>query len=283
MTDFSSFFTILSPPLLYLTLFFLGTFFGSFFYVIVLRADRDDVSWEKGRSFCESCGHFIKWFDNIPVLSYLVLKGHCRECKKKLSWSYFAVEILTGLLFIFAGYIAVNSQYFINWSPFIALPFSIFIISVFWLIFLFDVKYGIIPDELVILTLALAILRYVVLFFIEALTFNLLLKEGIAAMLVLLIFLALREIPYLLLKKKGIGWGDIKLAAPLVLLLGLPELLIGFFCAFIIGGIWGIILLLIKQTKLGNTIPFGPFLVMGSLIAIAWGQQIWLWYWQILL
>jgi len=272
----------LCPTLLYLVLFVFGLIFGSFFYVVVQRCGQEKKSWLRGRSCCDECGNLIAWFDNLPLFSFIALQGKCRHCQRRISWRYPLAELLTGLIFVFSGYTVFNSVFFQNWPAVMAFFFSLVSVSVLWLILLFDFEQGIIPDELVGLTLALALLRQIILIAGSSFNLNKFVLELILSLVFLLFFVGLRQIPYLLFKKHGIGPGDIKLIAPLSLLLGWPQMLVGVFCAFILGGIWGIILLTLKQKKLGQRIAFGPFLALGFLIALAWGEQLWLWYWQFL-
>lgn len=275
-------FFFFSPPLLYFTLFILGLFFGSFFNVIVLRAAQENSSWIKGRSLCDSCHKEIAWYDNIPLLSYLILKGKCRHCQEKISWDHPLTELLTGLVFVFAGFVTFNNNFLIDWSFSLSLVLIVIAISVLWLILLFDVRYQIIPDELVALILFLAVIKNLFLFRFSLFSVKQLVLELIVSLVLTIFFLVLRVVPDKLFGKKGLGWGDIKLAGPLALLLGFPQALVGFFCAFIIGGVWGIILLATGNKKLGQKIAFGPFLVLGSWLALVWGELIWVSYWQLL-
>lgn len=268
--------------ILFPILFIFGLIFGSFFNVIVHRFGQKNKSWFKGRSSCDACQHQIAWYDNIPLFSYVMLQAKCRHCHTKISLVHPVVEFLTGVLFCWAGLVAVNSSFLVGLSLFIALPFSLTVFSILWLILLFDLKYGIIPDELSFLILVLAVFKYVMQlkwlnFTLSSFMFELVLAVGL-----FLFFLSLREVPKRLWNKAGMGWGDIKLIFPLALLLGFPQVLIAVFCAFIIGGVWGIILLVTNHKKFGQTLAFGPFLVIGSLIALTYGTLIWQWYWQLL-
>ena len=282
------------PLFFYLVLFVFGLFFGSFFKVIVDRSEEkysEDVlvkkqkkslnnnSWVTGRSHCQSCGKNIHWYDNVPLLSYLLLGGKCRFCKIKIGLDYPLVELLTGILFVFVGYLHLSTPAYFN-NPLFSFLFLLIFIIFLWLILLFDQKYMIIPDELVLLVGLVAVMKAVSeqLFNIQASFFN----DLAVATLLLLFFLMLRYLPLLFLKKYGLGWGDIKLVFPLAMVLGYKLATVGIFCTFIIGGVWGIILLITRRAKTGQMISFGPFLVLGSLIALAWGADLWQAYWQLL-
>ncbi len=181
-------------------------------------------------------------------------------------------EFLTGTLFVFSGWLVTGSVFLGLWSQ--ASPLLVFIYlalvnSFLWLVLLFDLKYMLIPDPLVAALSILATIK--LLFFFSWSTI-------IVALVIFLFFLGL----YFGTKKKGFGLGDVKLILPLALILGYPVSIIGVFFAFIIGGIWGIILLISGKKKIGQVLPFGPFLVAGAWIAMVYGEQLWQAYWQLL-
>jgi len=282
------------PTFLYIFLFVFGLFFGSFFKVIVDRSkekyteeskvnnqkkSKKTSSWVTGRSCCQSCGEQIYWYDNIPLLSYLLLGGKCRFCKNEIGLSYPLIEFLTGIIFIFVGYLSYYSPDFFQNLILNSVYLSSVVIFL-WLILLFDVKYMIIPDELVVLISVVGIVR-VFAQFVSARTSFFLFDLAVATLL-LLSFLLLRYLPLLILKKYGLGWGDIKLVFPLAMVLGYKLAIVGIFCAFIIGGIWGIILLITRRAKVGQMVSFGPLLALGSYVALAWGDTLWQVYWQLL-
>lgn len=280
--------------LFYITLFIFGLFFGSFFKVIVDRSEekyaeakpkdahkkQKNKSWVTGRSCCQSCGKQINWYDNIPLLSYLLLGGRCRYCKKKIGLSYPLVEFLTGIIFVFVGYLLCYSPHFFAQNFILNSLYFLLIIIFLWLILLFDFKYMIIPDELVVLVSMVGVAKIFSQFISSrASLFSI---DLTVATFLLLFFLLLRYLPLLILKKYGLGWGDIKLVFPLAMVLGYKLAIVGIFCAFIIGGVWGIILLITRRAKVGQMVSFGPLLVLGSFIAFAWGDSLWLAYWQLL-
>jgi prepilin signal peptidase PulO-like enzyme (type II secretory pathway) len=264
---------LITPPLLYILSFVFGTIFGSFFNVIVYRAGQAGPTWVKGRSQCEFCQHPLAWYDNIPLLSFIFLKGQCRYCQHPISWQHPLVELATGLVFVFSAYLALSSSLFLVLS----LPLILLINSVLWLILLFDLQYMAIPNFLLIASAVLALINYL----LNPGLINLI-PSLAASFISLIFFIFLRFITRLITGKKGMGLGDIYLVVPLTFLLGYPRAVVGVFFAFIIGGVWGIILLLLKKKKMGQRVPFGPFLVIGTWIAMAWGNQIWQAYWQLL-
>ncbi len=255
--------------------FVFGTVFGSFFNVILYRFPKEDRTWVKGRSECESCGHQIFWYDNIPLLSYLFLGGQCRHCGQRIDLVHPAVEFFTGL--IFAG-VAWWQLIELGRPPLLFL-FWLVVFNLSWLIFLFDLFYFLIPDELVLALLSLAI----VLNFGQVVTGTVSFKQFLLSLAVSLastgLFWFLRWITH----NKGMGLGDVKLVAPLTLLMGIPEAVIGVLFAFILGAVFGIILILIGRKKLGHKIAFGPFLVLAFWASLIWGEFLWQLYWQLII
>jgi len=293
--EFFSLITIGSPFLYYLGLFFTGLFFGSFFKVIVDRSAslydeeyhlknknnrKHNHSWIKGRSCCDHCQQQLAWYDNIPLFSYLLLGGRCRSCKQPVGISYPLYELFTGLLFVLSGYISLNSWIVIADNPLVNLLFVLITCSILWLIFLFDLKYMIIPDELVILTAFFGLIKVFYNWQNSLKLFDI--YDLVVATCLLLLFILLRYLPVLISNKYGMGLGDIKLIFPLAFLLGYQRAAVAVFCAFILGGVWGIILLINKKVQFGQVLSFGPFLVIGSLASLIWGLDVWRMYWQLL-
>ncbi len=302
-----------TPFVLYPTLFIFGTIFGSFFKVVVDRSAKiyeqeqeplslkdkiceqinlfckkyllrqkkqSSESWHQGRSRCDHCGQQLAWYDNIPLLSYMWLGGKCRFCRGKIGLSYPLTELLTGCVFIFSAFVVLEKGFVSFLSVLPALLFSLLFLSILWLIFLFDWKYLIIPDSLVLALVGLVIIKLAVSLISKR--YELVWIDLLIALSLFAAFLLLRYLPLLMVKKEGMGWGDVKLIAPLGFLLGYQRSLIGVFCAFIIGGVWGIILLVSRKAKVGQMVSFGPLLVLGAFIALGWGQELWQLYWSLL-
>jgi len=287
---------LITPLLYYATLFIFGLFFGSFFKVIVDRSrylyeesvvskkksknQLKNLSWISGRSCCDYCHKQLAWYDNIPLLSFLWLGGKCRYCQKPINPSHPMTEFFTGILFILAGYIHLKSWILFENNFWLNLLFILVVCSTLWLIFLFDQKYMIIPDELVVIITLLAIAKGYESWRVTQELINI--PNLATAFVALIFFVILRYLPMVLAKKYGMGLGDIKLIFPLAYLLGYQRAIVAVFCAFIIGGVWGIILLINKKAQFGQVLSFGPFLVFGSLISIFWGLELWQYYWKLL-
>lgn len=260
-------------------LFVFGLMIGSFLNVVVYRTIYGG-SIVKGRSMCLSCKKKIGWFHNIPVISYLFLRGRCGNCGVRISWQYPVMEVLTGLLFVWwymigRGFFLLASEPFIWVQPMFWLVVGILLL----LIFVFDLRFGIIPDGI-----------NLVLFFMSAFYRLLLVLQGemqvvdlgaavVSGVAVTAMFYGL----YIGTKKKGFGFGDVKLAPSIGLLLGWPGVVVGVFGAYVIGAVMALGLLIFGKKKWGQTIPFGPFLVIGMVIALLWGDSIWSWYMSMLL
>lgn len=262
-----------------LFLFVFGAAAGSFLNVIIYRSQKKE-SWIGGRSYCESCHKQISWHDNIPLLSYVLLRGKCRHCKDTLSISHPAVEGLTGILFVW-WYFAIFMFFQLTQQPFVVLQ------PVFWLcvglillaIFVIDLRTMIIPD---ILTATLFIL--VLLYRLGLVAFGIMQVQDFWLALGSMIgatafFFGI----WFFTRGKGIGFGDVKLAAPLGMLLGWPAVMVWLFASFVIGGVVGVILLITKHAKMKQAVPFGPFLIIGTLIALIWGNKLYGWYVNLLM
>ena len=255
-------------------LFIVGLAVGSFFNVIVFRT-LHGYSPFAGRSFCPHCKAKISWYDNIPLLSFLLLGGRCRKCKRRISWRYPVIEILTANLFLW-WYMAGRLVFELTQEPYRTVQ------PVFWLLvgvglvllFGFDLFYGILPDWIVgslagmtlIYRLALAmsgIMRWG--------DFWLYVATGIGGLVAFWILV-------MVTRGKGMGWGDVKLAGVMGVILGWPAMIVAVLTAFLTGAVVAIILILRGKKHFGQTIPFGPFLVLGTIVALVWGERLWQWY-----
>jgi len=239
--------------------FIFGTIVGSFLNSVIYRLKKNE-SFLKGRSYCPNCRHTLNWKDLIPVFSFLILKGKCRYCQKKISWQYPLVELATGILFFL---IIFYFPYNFLFSIFYFL-FSCFLI----IIFVYDLKYYIIPDKIIYPAGATALIfNFQFLISNQFSIFNYSILSGLgAAIFFLIIVLASKE--------KWMGWGDVKLAFLMGLFLGFPKILVALFSAFFLGAITGIILIILKKKNLKSEVPFGPFLVSSTFLAIFFGEKI---------
>jgi len=246
-------------------LFFLGLFFGSFINCVVYRLN-NGLSPLKGRSICPKCKHQLAWFDNIPLLSFILLGGKCRYCGKPISWQYPLVELASGALTLSI----FNFQFFpsIAGSRCGGTIFNLIITYSLLAIFVSDLVYTTIPDELVYPTLLIVFIYLLIFRPLNFLISNFLISFSTAGFFYLLV---------LITRGRGMGLGDVKLAGLMGLILGWPKIIIALYLAFLTGAFFGVILILLKKKKFGQHIPFGPFLATATFISIFWGEKIWLW------
>lgn len=253
-----------------------GLSLGSFLGALTYRLPRGESIF-KGRSKCPHCGEKISWYDNIPLLSYLLLGGKCRHCKEKISSRYFWIELLTSIGFIgsYFGFIECSRTGFElpYMSPMCSyydvlslwsIPFMLFIFSIVVAIFVIDLEHQFIPDELVFV--GITFLFFVIALFDPSRIYVRMLT-GLGAGIFLLLI-------HLLTKGRGMGLGDVKFAVFAGLLLGWPYTPIFLFLAFLTGAVVGIILVLTSKTGLKQQIAFGPFLVISLITTFAIGEKL---------
>jgi leader peptidase (prepilin peptidase) / N-methyltransferase len=248
-------------------IFILGLFIGSFLNVLADRLPRGETVI-RGRSHCEVCKKELAWYDLIPLLSFVFLKGRCRYCHTRLSLFYSVVELTTGVLFV-SIYIFLTKDSImyqvLSIKYVLDLFYYLFIVSSLIVVFFADLKYGIIPDKIVFPAVFVSFL-YIILN-----TSYLILPYLLSAIAACLFFLLL----FFGTKGRGMGFGDVKFAFFMGLVLGYPNIIVGLYIAFLTGAIVGCILILWRKKKLkGASIPFGPFLVLGTILAMFGGDFI---------
>ena len=246
-------------------LFLFGLVVGSFLNSVIYRLDTGE-SIIKSRSHCPYCKKTLSWLELIPLMSFIFQRGKCRHCKKPISWQYPLVELATGILF------ALYCWYF---YPNILLSIFYFLISGFLIvIFVYDLKHYIIPDQIIYPAIIVAGIWYLVSgIFIRDTSYEIL-DTFLSAILASAFFLAI----ILISRGKWMGIGDAKLAFLMGLILGWPKILAALFLAFLIGAAISVILLALKKKTLKSEIPFGPFLSLATVIAIFWGDILINWY-----
>jgi len=246
-----------------------GLCVGSFLNVLIDRLPRGEQII-KGRSYCDHCRKSLSFFDLIPLLSFLLLKGRCRYCGKKISFYYPLVELITAISFILVFYY-FKTQLLIT-------IYLLLITSCLIVIFFADLKYGIIPDEMIITGIVATVLHIFISSYLHILScqlFHCFVVSLLPGLLTAFFFLVLLLITY----GRGMGLGDVKLSFLMGFLLGWPKIAVAIYLAFLTGALVGVILILIGKKKFGQIIPFGPFLVVGTFIAMFWGEkiiQVWL-------
>lgn len=225
-----------------------------------------------GRSFCPYCKKPIGWYDNIPFVSFVMLGGKCRNCYSPILIQYPLVELLTGGLFVFVFLLLGIRNQGSGIVDLINLGYYLFIVSALLVVFFIDLRHGIIPDKIIFPSI---LISAIYLFLIH----NPALPAGRPLFMVHLLsafgsfgfFLLL----YLITRGRGMGFGDVKLSFLMGLFLGFPKIVIALYIAFLTGAAVSLILVLWGKKKFfGGTVPFGPFLVLGTIISAFWGNLI---------
>ena len=250
-----------------LLIFIYGLIIGSFLNVCIYRIPRgESIAWPG--SHCPVCSHSLKWYDNIPLFSYLVLKGKCRYCRTAISKQYPLVESLNALVYIIM---------YIQFGFGIDFIFYSLMSSALMAIIFIDLKEMIIPDSLVLCILVLSVIHKVCNYFLYNISPDLM-GSFLGALLAGGLFLAI-----VFVSRGGMGGGDVALIGALGFVLGVKYIFLNIFLSFILGAIISIVLLAAKIKTRKDPIPFGPFIVLGFFITVLWGRDIINWYFTLLL
>lgn len=227
--------------------FVLGLCVGSFINMAIYRyaincgleSEKFKVK-SKNRSFCDFCGRQLRWYENVPIISWLIQGGKSRCCQTPLPWSYPIVELMVGMIFMVVGLDAIS--------------LTVAALLVFSAVF--DAKYMILPDFSTYILILIGLYWW---------------QNWWVALMAsgFLLFL------HLITKGKGMGMGDVKLAIFMGLLLGWPNIIIAMYVAFISGAVVGLICLGLKKKNRKSEIAFGPFLILGTGVAWYYGSRIW--------
>jgi leader peptidase (prepilin peptidase) / N-methyltransferase len=257
----------MTTGLFYIFVFLLGLIIGSFLNCVIYRLEiaegkprKEAFSFLRGRSYCPNCKHVLSWQDLIPLFSFIFLAGKCRYCKKKISWQYPLVELLTGIVFL-----AVFNFNFI-FPDFFNLIYLFIISSLLIIIFVFDLKHYIIPDGGVYSAIAISLI-----FTLYSGIFKISILSALGASAFFLLV-------FLVSQGRWMGFGDVKLAFMMGLFLGYPNIIVALFMAFFIGAIIGVCLIISGRKKFSSEVPFGPFLIFGTFLALFFGENLINWY-----
>ena len=255
----------------------LGLAIGSFLNVCIYRIPRDGSVASPKRSYCPHCEHTLSALDNVPVFSYIFLRGKCRYCKERISPRYMIVELLTAGLFVLMVH---RSLILYNGTLPIALAVaaSCIFAAMMVVISFVDLEFTIIPNRIVYPGLIVGLLFAIALAIVQkdrGLLLSRLLGFAIGGVGILFIVIVGSAI----LRKQAMGMGDVKLMAMIGIFLGpWPHLAITLMAASVLGTIVGVVLMIARRKKMDSAIPFGPFLAMGALLSLSYGEAIWLWY-----
>ena len=248
--------------MVYIVAFIFGAVVGSFLNVCICRLPKGE-SVVSPPSHCPACGYKIPFYDNVPIVSYLLLRGACRSCGAPISLQYPLVELITALLALFL---------FMRFG--LSFPFAVLFLfcAAMVVITFIDLEHFIIPDVISLPGIAIG---FVVSFFIPRLGWqgSLLgiLAGGGSLYLVATLY-------HLFTGKEGMGGGDIKLLAMMGAFFGWKAVPFIIFTSSLVGSVIGVTVMLIQKKDSKLAIPFGPFLALGALLYIFFGRQVIQWY-----
>ncbi|MDD3487473.1 MAG: prepilin peptidase [Candidatus Moranbacteria bacterium] len=262
-----------------------GLIIGSFLGAVNYRLKIDeDIVWK--RSHCPHCKKTIRWYDNIPLLSFILLFGRCRNCRKYISWEYPLIELMTGVLFAAVAIRFFGIQWFgisgiasggLGADAIIKMSFLLFTVCYLVLIFWHDYDYMLIPDAVVypaiLITFFYKVYEYVqspltITSLRSPLTSAFFAALGTAVFFFFLIWIS---------KGKWIGGGDVKLGFLAGLMVGYPKILFVMFFTYFIGAVVSLTFIILKKKTWKSQIPFGPFMVTALLIVMFFGNHIQMW------
>lgn len=245
--------------IIYYIVFIFGAVIGSFLNVCIYRIPRGE-SIAFPPSHCTNCRKKIKWYDLIPIISYIFLKGKCRYCTEKISIRYPMVEFITALLFLASYSIYGLTLDFVKYTTFVS-----------FLIVIGMIDYD--TTDVYFSTTLSGIVSGVI--FIGILTYNMLpVRSYIYGGILGGGFLAL----IILITKGGMGWGDAEICLMSGLFLGFKLTILMLFLSFIIGSIAGIVLILLGKKSKKDYIPFGPYIALSAILCILAGEKIFSFY-----
>jgi leader peptidase (prepilin peptidase)/N-methyltransferase len=241
-----------------------GAIVGSFLNVCIIRLPKEESIIIPG-SHCPQCNHPIKFYDNIPLISYLLLGGKCRYCKRSISAQYPLVE----------GTTAISSLLlFLKWGLSLSYFFYFSFVAALIIITVIDLYYQIIPDVISIPGIGVGLLGALIIPHITFFNSLLGILLGGGSLFVVATFYQW------LFKREGMGGGDVKLLAMIGAFLGWDAVILTILLSSLIGSITGIIIMVLKGKDFKYAIPFGPFLSLGAVIALFYKNEIISWYLQ---
>lgn len=239
-----------------------GLVIGSFVNVVVVRLPAGRSLWRPGSS-CPGCGVAIAWRDNVPVVSFAVLRGRCRACGTRISWRYPVVEVATAALWVAA---------YLGFGPTTDFAVAVVFLTSLVAITAIDLAHQIIPDRITLPGVLAGIganLATGRVPWVDSLL-GIALGGGF--------FFAIIVVSAKVMRREGMGGGDMKLAAMFGAFLGWKVMLVALFAAIVLGGALAAVLLVSRRVGRKDPVPFGPFLAVGGAVALFWGERIVEWY-----
>ena len=246
--------------------FVVGSVVGSFMNVCIYRIPRNLSILSPSRSFCPKCGATIKWYDNIPILSYLFLKGRCRSCGERISIEYPIVEFLTGSIFAL-----LHLRYGLS----LELAGYAVMASILIAVSAIDLRHYIIPNKLTFPGMGIGLI-FAVLMGLTSNRYSLLINRLTGLIIGGGAILIMGLIGSAIFKKEAMGMGDVKLTGMIGVYLGFyPHLIVVILLSAVLGSLIGLALILSGRKRAKSAIPYGPFLSGAALVSTFYGQQIW--------
>lgn len=245
--------------ILYFFVFICGLILGSFLNSWMWRVHDNIRILSNSRSICPFCHYQLRWYENIPLLSWIFLRAHCRNCRRKIHYSYFFVELFTGLLMVYVSHKFLAMQHFSEWNLFRDVFFITFLI----VIFVYDWRYKEVIEKLVWsgLIIGLLINHYALHYTWGNMLLGMLFGVG---------FFWLQ---YVVSHGRWIGGGDIRLGLMFGAWLGWPNIVLAIFLAYLIGALAVTPLLIFNKKDMRSEVPFGTFLAVGVFITIYYGNN----------
>jgi len=275
---------VTNTPLFLTGVFIFGLLIGSFLNVVILRLPaRLEHDWhcqckelldiessddEKGkpppdlmwsRSQCPKCDHYIKAYENIPLLSYLFLKGRCSSCKTRISMRYPLIEATTAILFLLVA---------LHFGPTLQALAAIGLTAVLIALTFIDIDHQLLPDDLTLILLWIGLFASLFNVFTDPVS------SIIGALAGYLSLWLVYHLFRLLTGKEGMGYGDFKLLAALGAWMGWQMLPLIILLSSLVGAVTGLIMIVMKRHKTNQPMPFGPYIALAGWIALMWGEQI---------
>jgi len=239
-----------------------GALVGSFLNVCIFRLPKEEsIIWPG--SHCPHCKNAIKFYDNIPVVSYFLLKGRCRYCKGSISLQYPLVEGITALSSLFL---------IIKFGPSLSYLFYFAFVAALIVITVIDLYHQIIPDAISLPGIGVGLLASLLIPQITLFNSVIGILLGGGSLFIVATFYQW------LFKREGMGGGDIKLLAMIGAFLGWKAVLLTILLSSLIGSVTGILMMVVKGKDFKYAIPFGPFLSLGAVISLFYGEEIVRWY-----
>lgn len=260
----------------YLFIFYFGAIAGSFLNVVILRLPQGASL--SGRSRCVHCGRKLKPVELFPLFSFLILKGKCKNCRMAISWRYFTIELITGLMFL-AVFLWQNPVDQIGYLFFLK---SLVLIAVLIAVFVIDLEHYLILDEVLLAGGIIALGFNLILDLISKHKIYSLDSLALSGLLAALGFSCFFFSLWYVSKGKWMGFGDVKFMFFLGLALGWPDVLVCFILAFLLGTVFSLPLLILGKKTLSSKLPFGTFLSVAAALALFFGDKLFVWYLAVL-